>query len=240
MSTSAASHWSIAGTFQQAANERSPPANGASSQACRLSVTSLYLSNGLSVTYLYLSGSLRMDSQLRKTLIWTSPNAAGARRGERGGGGARRVARERGRAGGEADGGEQGAGGGARGASRGGLRGGPRPGSGAGRGPAPESQVERYTYVTKSQVERYTYVTKSRVERYTYVTARRTTRRRARRTEASFPASGISSCPSSDWFPPRVYTLVPPPIGSRLGYPPPVKPLRRTLALDYPRCGVIV
>eukprot|EP00976_Prorocentrum_cordatum_P114039 1195792-Prorocentrum_minimum.AAC.6 len=27
-----------------------------------------------------------------------------------------------------------------------------------------------------------------------------------------------SSCPSSDWSPPRVYPLVPPPIGPRFGY----------------------
>eukprot|EP00976_Prorocentrum_cordatum_P091424 1188528-Prorocentrum_minimum.AAC.9 len=32
------------------------------------------------------------------------------------------------------------------------------------------------------------------------------------------PASGISSCPSSEWSPPRVYPLVPPPIGPRTGY----------------------
>eukprot|EP00976_Prorocentrum_cordatum_P104957 1194097-Prorocentrum_minimum.AAC.2 len=32
------------------------------------------------------------------------------------------------------------------------------------------------------------------------------------------PAPGISSRPSSDWFPPRVYPPVPPPIGSRPGY----------------------
>eukprot|EP00959_Pyramimonas_sp_CCMP1952_P112345 2349049-Pyramimonas_sp.AAC.1 len=30
------------------------------------------------------------------------------------------------------------------------------------------------------------------------------------------PISGISSCPSSDWSPSRVYPLVPPPIGPRL------------------------
>eukprot|EP00959_Pyramimonas_sp_CCMP1952_P097409 2036329-Pyramimonas_sp.AAC.1 len=32
------------------------------------------------------------------------------------------------------------------------------------------------------------------------------------------PAPGLSSRPSSDWFPPRVYPPVPPPIGSRPGY----------------------